>query len=214
MPRAVYICSMKNPLSVLLMLIALSSVTALAQTNTSKLEKSLTDSLCNCVSKLDAAKITTKEQAVAAYTQCVGKHVDLLQALAEEKGVTMDDTKAMEAIGVDLAKNLMKQNCEVFTKLAMTMANDEPPAMAAQSTTGKFKRIDVKGFNYLVLTDKAGSEKSFLWLHEFPGSDKFMGPTTRLAGKSFKITWQEIEVYLPAAKGYYKVKEITAVEAL
>ncbi|MEO6633843.1 MAG: hypothetical protein ABIN13_19020, partial [Mucilaginibacter sp.] len=61
---------------------------------------------------------------------------------------------------------------------------------------------------------KANSEKSFLWLREFPGSDKFMNSPAQLKGKKLKVTWHEMEVYLPQAKGYYKVKEITAIDFL
>ena len=39
-----------------------------------------------------------------------------------------------------------------------------------------------------------------------------MNGTTALTGKNLKITWEEIEVYLPQVKGYYKVKEITRVD--
>jgi len=89
--------------------------------------------------------------------------------------------------------------------------DDEP---AVQSTAGVFKRVDLKGFNYLIIKDQNSSEKSFLWLRQFPGSEQFMNGTAKLAGKKVKVSWQEIEVYLPAAKGYYKVKEITGVELL
>jgi hypothetical protein len=82
------------------------------------------------------------------------------------------------------------------------------------NTNGKLKRIDVKGFNYIVITDGNNSEKSFLWLKQFPGSEKFMNGLTGLIDKYVKISWQELEVYLPDAKGYYKVKEITGIEVL
>jgi hypothetical protein len=36
----------------------------------------------------------------------------------------------------------------------------------------------------------------------------------KLAGKKIDITWQEMEVYLPQAKGYYVVKEITGITVL
>jgi hypothetical protein len=65
-----------------------------------------------------------------------------------------------------------------------------------------------------VLKDSKGIERSFIWLRQFPGSEKFTGITAKYVGKSMKITSQEMEVYLPAAKGYYKVKEIIAVDVL
>ena len=53
-----------------------------------------------------------------------------------------------------------------------------------------------------------------MWLKQFAGSETFIGVTTKFAGKKIKISWQEIEVYLPAAKGYYKVKEVVAIDIL
>jgi hypothetical protein len=74
-------------------------------------------------------------------------------------------------------------------------------------TIGVFKRIDQKGFDYIVIVDN-DSEKSFIWLRQFPGSEKFMNGITQYIGKKMRITWQNIEVYLPQSKGYYNVKEI------
>ena len=41
-----------------------------------------------------------------------------------------------------------------------------------------------------------------------------MGDVTKYKGKKLKIKYDEIEVYLPIAKGYYKVKEILSVDVL
>ena len=187
--------------------------TAKAQTANGPMEQRMTDSLCKCLVGIDNAKITTKAQAVAAYTGCVQKNADLLPDLADEKKVDMTNTTAMRVVGIDLAKNLMKQKCDAFMKLSTAMAQkdveDEP-----SFSTGTFKRVDLKGFNYIVITDGAGSEKSFLWLRQFPGSEKLQVPAVQLINKKLKITWRELEVYLPQAKGYYKVKEISAVELL
>jgi hypothetical protein len=138
-----------------------------AQTVKATARQRMTDTVCNCLSKVDLTKITNKEEAVAAITDCFAKRPDLI-AQSSDQGYS----------------------------------------------EGKFSRIDVKGFNYLILQDAAGSEKSFLWLRQFTGSEKFIDSTTSLTGKKIKVKFQELEVYLPQAKGYYKVKEITAVDIL
>jgi hypothetical protein len=180
------------------------------------MEKKLTDSVCKCVTNLDLSKITNKQEAVDAYSSCVTRRADMLADLAAERKVEMSDYEAMKKAGVDLALNLMKEQCPNFMKLAVlfnqkgSTANEE----LVGKTEGVIKRIDNKGFNYLVITDKNNTEKSFLWLKEFPGSEKFMTGTAKFAGKKLNISWQEMEVYLPLAKGYYKVKEITAIDIL
>jgi hypothetical protein len=181
------------------------------------MEQRMTDSLCSCINKVDISKIVTKEDAVTAYTNCVGQHVDMLTSITEERHIEFTNTDAMRELGIDLAKNLLRQNCSSFMKLSMLMSKENDKGQSineSHSTTGSFKRIDLKGFNYLVVSDKNNEEKSFLWLRQFPGSEKFMSNTTVLSGKKLRIIWQEVEVYLPQAKGYYKVKEITGIDFL
>ncbi|MGY4539060.1 hypothetical protein ACVW0P_003486 [Mucilaginibacter sp. UYNi724] len=199
----------------LLMLFCAVNIAKAQKTAVGPIEQKFTTSLCDCLSKLDQTTITTSEEANKAFMECFMAQSDLLVDLAAERNVTMDDGGAMNKIGADIGANLLKQKCSAFIKLAVKM-NDKKKedAAASLSTSGTFKRIDSKGFNYIVITDATGSEKSFIWLRQFPGSENFMGLTTKYTGKKLKVTWQEMEVYLPAAKGYYKVKEIVGVDVL
>jgi hypothetical protein len=178
------------------------------------MERKMTDSLCVSISKLDVSKIKTQEEAVAAYTQCVGDHIDLLGDFAAERNVDMTDKVAMKKIGVDLAFNLYKMKCENFIKLStlMAMKTINKDERQGDISIGAFKRIENKGFNYIVITDAKGNEQSFLWLRQFPGSENFMNGITKYVGKKLSIGWKELEVYLPQAKGYYKVKEIVSLD--
>ncbi|MGN6179460.1 MAG: hypothetical protein ACTHNW_09790 [Mucilaginibacter sp.] len=183
-----------------------------AQTKPSPLEQRLADSLCASVSRVDVSKATNAAEAEQLYTQCINNYLDLLQQLSEERHLDMNSTPDMEKLGVDLAKDLMVMKCSNFMKLATVMA-EKRKEQVKNTTSGTFKRIELKGFNYIVIND-AGYERSFLWLEQFPNSEKFMNSTSGLIGKKIKISWHELEVYLPQAKGYYKVKEITGIEFL
>jgi hypothetical protein len=174
-------------------------------------ERKMTDSLCACVVKIDMAKITNKTEALAAYTLCVEKHIDILKDLADERKVNMADKDAMEKVGIDLAFNLLGQDCQGFKQLALIMGGKNAEEEAVGTSTGKFKRIDNKGVNYIVITGPGGNEKSFLWLRQFAGSENFMSGGLKYIGKNVTIKYQEIEIYLPQAKGYYRVKEITSL---
>lgn len=185
-----------------------------AQTTPGPAETKMTNALCDCITKLDKSKLTGAKEAKQAFMDCFTSQADLFPDVAAERHVEFTDHDAMKKIGADIGVNLMKQKCDGFMQLAVKMAEKDQEVPETQSTTGAFKRIDVKGFNYIVLTDAKGSERSFIWLKQFPGSEKFMGPTIKYAGKKIKINWQEMEVYVPAAKGYYKVKEITAIDIL
>jgi hypothetical protein len=198
---------------VILLILILSSLVKYASAQTERVvgpaEKRITDSICACVSRLDISKITTKNEAIAAYTDCVTQNADLLTPLADERKVDIGDQEQMRKIGIDIAMTLMKNKCAGFIKLSVMMAkNENSDAGSTGTTSGKLSRIDNKGFNYFAVTDATNSEKSFIWLRQFPGSEKFTNGLGAYAGKRVTIKWDEIEVYLPAAKGYYKVKEI------
>jgi hypothetical protein len=179
-------------------------------------EKALTDSVCNCMTAVDLNKVSNKKDAMTVITDCFGKRTDLLMKVADEKHVNPADHDAMKQIGIDIGKDIMNGNCTAFLKISEKLLLDGDSKIGGSdgSTNGKLKRIDIKGFNYIVLTDNNNNEKSFIWLRQFPDSEKFMSGVTALAGKKVKINWHELEVYLPLAKGYYKVKEITSVEFL
>jgi hypothetical protein len=186
-----------------------------AQTKVGPAQQKMLDSLCHCLTILDYSKITTAKQASDAFMDCFTKHGDQLVNVAVEEGVDLADDKASEALGNKIGKNLLLQNCGSFMKLAVIMAKkDDGDSKVTDDFSGTFKRIDNKGFNYIVLTDDNGSEKTFLWLRQFTGSENFMADTAKYVGKKLKISWQEIEVYLPQAKGYYNLKEITTIEVL
>jgi hypothetical protein len=177
-------------------------------------ERKLNDSLCSCITHLDQTKLHTKKEATDAFMDCFTKQADLLVAVTEEKHLDMEDNDAMHALGTQIAKNLLAEKCQGFIQLAVKMAGKDDAGSESSSLEGKFKRIDNKGFNYIVVVDENNQEKSFLWLQQFTGSENFMKNAASLAGKKLKIEWKEIEVYLPEAKGYYKVKEITAITVL
>ncbi len=187
-----------------------------SQNKLTPLEKQMNDSVCNCLSKLDMNKIKTKKEATDALTNCIIVHSDLIMKLAEEKGVSVTDADAMNNIGIKIGKNLFLEKCEAFTQISLKLAGDDKNDDQNVELTieGTFKRIDQKGFNYFVLNNGQNTETSFIWLKQFPGSENFMGDVTKYKGKKLKIKYDEIEVYLPIAKGYYKVKEILSVDVL
>ncbi|MFD0765150.1 hypothetical protein ACFQZI_09815 [Mucilaginibacter lutimaris] len=201
---------------VLLILAVACYTNSQAQNKIGPIQRKMLDTLCNCMSKVDLTKIKTPDDAEEVFTNCFNDHLDLLVDVAQELGMNnITENDASTKVGEIIGQSLLQDKCPAFLKLAGIMAKSKDKDVKdTETTTGTLKRMDLKGFNYLVLTDAAGSERSFIWLRQFPGSEKFMGPITKFVGKKLKITWQEMEVYLPAAKGYYKVKEIVGVEIL
>ncbi|MCJ8208737.1 hypothetical protein MUY27_03395 [Mucilaginibacter sp. RS28] len=187
----------------------------LAQKTVTPAEAALTDSICNCITHRDMSQVKTQQQAVAVFTECFGNHTALLMKVADERHVDATNASAMRQIGVDVGMNLLRTECDAYRKLSAMIAQNKVNQQSSErSDEGKLIRIDNKGFNYLVLLDDDKKEHSYLWLEQFAGSEKFVNGIGANLNKRFKITWKEIEVFLPVAKGYYATKQIIAVSPL
>jgi hypothetical protein len=138
--------------------------------------------------------------------------------VAEKRGVSVSDKAAMEKIGQEMALELMKQNCNAFVQMSIKMSRAEAmeteEVVEISSTSGTLSSVETKDFCKFILTDAGGKKTSFYWLRYFKNSEKFTDLPTRYVGKKLKVSWQETEVYVPSAKGYYKIKEITEIELL
>lgn len=203
---------MKHLVLSLVLLLALS--TAKSQGKIGPAEQRLTDSICNCMGRIDMSVINTREKATAAFMDCFSKQGALLLPIAAERKVEITNKAAMREIGTDVGKNLLNQNCEPFLRLSMVMAKDKIDQEIDDktgTTAGKLKRIDTKEFNYVVVTDENGKEKSFIWLRQFDGADLFAANPASLIGKKVLINWTEIEAYVPSAKSYFPLKEIVKI---
>ena len=203
---------MKKPI---LLFCAMAFATVVtAQTKLGPVEKKMTDSLCIALGKLDMSKISTKAEAKAAFMDCFTKYTGLFMDFAKERNVSIDDEQAGEVLGKDIARDLLDEKCDGFLKLSMKMAGKDDDEDEVASATGVFKRVDNKGFNYIIIASEGNKEQSFIWLRQFPGSENYMQSVSKLTGKKLKIKYREIEAYLPQAQGYYKLKEIVSLEEL
>lgn len=185
-----------------------------AQTVPGPVEQQVTNNICDCITKLDMEKIQDKARAEKEFMNCFANQTNLIVQLAEERHVDITDQPAMANLGTDVAKNLMKQDCKGFMQLSMVMAGNFNAEANSGVTEGQLKRIETKDFSYFVLTDSENKERSFIWLRQFPGSDNFMTHAAEYVGHKLGIEWQDIEVYVPAAKNYYTIKEIVKLEVL
>jgi hypothetical protein len=175
-------------------------------------EQKLNDAICDCMTKQDLSKVITRDAAANVFSDCIMQSPQLVKQLAAERKVKLDDAQAMNAIGVEVGKSLMTQGCQAATQLAIRMSGAADISIGANE--GVFKRIDAKGFAYLVIMDADQSEKSFVWLHPFDGSEKLIQSPSSFTGKKLTVRWKEVEVYIPELKAYQKVKEIIEVETL
>jgi hypothetical protein len=202
----------------LLSLLLLSFCTGLmAQDKKPSIQKAA-NTICACMDslKLDSSDLEATESKL---TECfmTGGMADIM-ALAEERGLDIGDTEAMEGLGKEIGMELMKQNCKSFVNFSIMKAKNQrggtvTEAAAAQTTSGTLVRVDAKDFRYLVVRDKSNREHSFLWYGYFEGSEQLVGDKfKKFIGKPISIRWVEREVYLTRANDYFKIKEISGVK--
>jgi hypothetical protein len=151
-----------------------------------------------------------------AVTSCVNTAV--VNRLTDiQKHMSMEELSGQgKTIGVEMAK-IMINGCPVFVDYTMKLSQEnqqKAASVVSGTTTGKIKGIKGQDFVYFVLEDETGRENSFLWLEHFKNSEDLINGIDKVKGKKAKITWVEMECYLPKAKGYYKVKKIQAIEWL
>jgi hypothetical protein len=187
----------------------------MAQRQVGAVEQKVTDSICACMAKKDLSTVKTKQEATNVFLGCFSKQASLLVPLAQERKVEITDKVAMRELGQDIGKNLLNQNCQSFMTVSMIMAKDEIDKEEENKngkTEGILKRIDTKDFNYIVVTDASGKEKSFIWLRQFEGSDKFAENGKLSIGKKVSIEWVEFEAYMPSVKSYFPLKEVVKLK--
>jgi hypothetical protein len=147
---------------------------------------------------------------------CFFDNAALMMKMVDKGGIDIKDEKAMEGFGIEIATEMFRQNCSAFAQLSLLMVDSEGSKSKADMTDGvtggRLTRIDNKEFLYFVVTDTANREQSFIWLRYFQGSEKFIKDPASYIGKPLKIRWQEIEVFMPVAKGYFKIKEIAGID--
>lgn len=173
------------------------------------------DTICKCMSK---TKITDSSETgiTLVFRDClVSAGLSDLMKLADERGIDFSNEKDAERLGMEIGKELMKQNCQPFIKLSMATAQkkfNKDETSDVQKTEGILVRVDNKEFRYLVMKDKNGREQSYIWLDYFEGSDELVGDKAKnYIGKKLSISWKEKEVYLPSAGNYFKIKQIVGI---
>ena len=191
---------------------------AFAQGKKSNMQASV-DKICECMGKIkkdDKDLKKFQEQTIECFSSAA---MSELLALAEERKLDLTDQAAMRNLGVEIGKELLKQQCPAYMTLVQMSANGELKKreavadVASGETVGKVVRVDQKEFVTIVIKDNSGREHSFYWLEHFDGSEKLMATSGKsLVGKEITISWIEKDFFLPKAGNYYKLKQITDLE--
>lgn len=182
--------------------------------------KKLSDKTCKCMEKEDLDAMSSEDLQMK-FGLCMVEHaMEMNTEIKEELGIDLfaggeDAGRQLgEKVGFELAIS-----CPAFQAQMMKMLGEEEgaaaettEATAVGSATGPIKEFKTDGFVNVIMEGDGGRQIKFLWLRHFPGSEKLIGNMNQYVGKTVTITFQEIEVFLPKAGDYFKVKEITSLK--
>jgi hypothetical protein len=164
---------------------------------------------------------TTTEKPEVAYKameRCLQEGImKHYSELSSEYKLDLTDRNKMYTMATELTNKLLitcPKFIDYIAALNKKLKKESTGDNATGSTEGKFVKLNNREFTYLIIREEGEKETQFLWLKHFNGSERFMIEPDKLRNKSLRVKWQEYEVYLPKANGYYKIKEIVAVELL
>jgi len=201
-------------LMLLCLVFALS--TAKSQTKEPTATEKAADAICNKLSGIDINAVSGQE-ILKVFEQNLMKEFSAnSDALLAEMGFEELSADNGRKIGEEIGKKLLVR-CPKFIDVSLKIAKEKkgnPPEIADEinETYGTISKIVSPDFTTIVVKDATGRETTFYWLRFFKGSDKFESATANNVGKKIKLTWTEMECYLPKAHGYYKIKEIKSID--
>jgi hypothetical protein len=180
--------------------------------------KKLADETCDCMKAKDLDNATMEDLQMKLGMCMVEKAMPLNEQIKEELGI--DLFAGGEAAGRELGEKVSFElaiSCPTFQEKAMELmqaggTTGTTKVAAAGQATGPIKEFKTDGFVNIILEGDGGRQLKFLWLRHFPGSEKLIGNMDAFVGKNVTIGFREIEVFLPQAGDYFKVKEIISLE--
>ncbi len=180
-----------------------------AQTFTQADEKLLADA-CTCINKMDADRKDKLKGAQECVTNSIISNLEVIQ---KQSKIDFTNQEQAANYGKKIGEKLV-QTCPKFHELAEGLATKElekENSAAGKTATGTFLRVEKDGLAKIIFKED-GKEMPYIWFTNFANSEQFMGKAEMPKGKTFKITYTEIEIYVPKADGYYTVKQILSVE--
>jgi len=169
---------------------------------------------CTCIEKKTAQGEKDVQQLMQA---CVMEAMmNNMNEFMEKYGDAMQDTKKMEAFGMELGMKLAK-DCPAFMKVAgnsgnnFTMKGEVVGVEKTLSLEGVVESIKSKGLVTITLVSN-GVKEEFVILERFEGSENIFGKEKELKNKRMYIEYKEIEIYSPVKKAFEKQKAIKVVK--
>lgn len=186
----------------------------------------IADKTCTCITDKEDLNASNMEAFQNEMGMCMLTAIMEMDPTTLDKlNIDMGDQTAMYDFGEKVG-GLMALNCPVFMNKIMEMMTEDDSELLEMikenegdgstkdfgTVEGKFVKISGDKFATVIIKDDNGKQQELIWLKYFENSELLIESPQKMKGKRLKIDYTEYESYLPAAKGYYKIKEIKKLE--
>jgi hypothetical protein len=173
--------------------------------------------MCDCLTKANISDESSAQEMQQAFITCLMSAPGFMSKIASSG---QDYETAAQEIGTELVLEMMKSNCDAFTKIAGALAAggsngfemelpQQVQTVKTESAEGIVTKIEEKDFTYITVKTTAGRELTFIYYTYVPGSDDWIkNAAIQLKNKNVSLTYVETEVYQPKIKQFINVKEI------
>jgi hypothetical protein len=168
--------------------------------------KGIAQETCDCIQKKDLSN-ASKKSIEMALGLCM---FEVLQARKIE--VEMTDGEAMRKFGEKVGVQMAPICPDVFSKLMEESEVPPPPPNPDESVTGVVKSVEEKEFLFITLKSTTNQEIRLVWLTEVEGAQDFLSDYKKLIGKKVTLTYRNVDLFNPKAKGYFGYKRLTKLE--
>jgi len=173
-----------------------------------KVVKQLSDAACECINRKhkeakDPQSLSMESLMESCVVEAFLENIELIMA---ETPDILSDEEAGEKLGMEIGMRLLK-DCKTLMEVAKNSAFplQELTEDTAPRSVGTFKKVENKGYQYLVLLAD-GKEERFAILQKFEGHEQLLGQEKSLSGKKISITWEEQDLYQSKSKSFVKQK--------
>ncbi len=119
-------------------------------------------------------------------------------------------------IGEKLGVKMVTICPDLVVKLGQSKIAADEGEEGPSTYTINGKVVKMEGQDLITYHVKADDGKTYkvLWYRNFPGSEELVEDPKSIVGKKVNVTVEDVECYIPKAKGYYSVKEIRKIKRL
>lgn len=125
-------------------------------------------------------------------------------------GITEFNAETGRVIGEKLGVKMVVVCPELVMKLGQSKIDNEADDDGLSTYTISGKVTKVEGADLITYHIKSDDGKTYkvVWYRNFEGSEILVDDPKVIVGKNVAVTVEDVECYVPRAKGYYSVKEI------